>query len=762
MKNKGAILGFILIFAFLTILLVKEPFIGIADNSDYIRVTKPLGFQPQTDNRYFFADNFFTIKDMDSSDIAGSLCNILDPDVENTAGYFSTQFIIVKISMVVNFLIKVIMGKSPDIFNIKILGILYALIYSYGLYLLLKNINFKSAIARLIFAALSVFVLCDIGYILYFNSFYGEALGISSIMLASGSCVAFIKGGKAGKADKAGKSIFYGIVFFISVVLMAGAKVSNTPIGILAGLFFISLLIIKKGRIATILIIAGSLAITVFSVLYFTSTPDWMNNVTNYQTVFYGILKDSPSPEKDLMELGIPEKYLPLANSNGYLENSGFDINSEEFAKEVYAKASFARVLKFYMANPGRLIRKLVISAENSVIIRPSYLGNYSEKDMPERLSFTNRFSGWSNLRKNTLGYAFYIIMIYSILYFTVNLTGIISSVRKKDGVKTVYGLAGMLLLLTAMSQFVLPVIGNGEADLQKHMLLFNICFDLMILAGAAWIAENYKSKLIAGMIPVAISAFVIALLITPHRAASQTGMEFDKGDWVQFGSYMSKPLKWRVLDYSDENGYLLWCGEAIEYREFDLSDEALNDKVSEDANYGSNNWETSDIRYWLNNDFKNSFSREEMSLINKVRLKNVLSSNNKEIRTGGDKPYYWTAITPYADQNYNTDAYYNYSEDKVFLLDTFQLANYAYNNGIDYKKRIDTGTSRQKVRYWLRTPYYNSVSMVRMVDKDGFVYHKDANVKAGIAPAIYISDKLSIQEGSGTEASPYLIEKVK
>ncbi|MDF2678723.1 MAG: hypothetical protein K0Q97_3077, partial [Bacillota bacterium] len=203
-------------------------------------------------------------------------------------------------------------------------------------------------------------------------------------------------------------------------------------------------------------------------------------------------------------------------------------------------------------------------------------------------------------------------------------------------------------------------------------------------------------------------------------------------------------PLKWIVLNYDNNNGYLIWSENSIEKMEFDLKDEQIKENK-----YGSNYWESSDIRNYLNSDFKNSFSSKEKEIINKIQLKNVLTYNNIQKKDGGNKPYFWTAITSYVDQNYDVDAYYKNSEDEIFLLDTFQLKNYVYDNNINYKKNT---------RYWLRTPYYSNTSMVRIVGEDGLVYHKDANVKAGIIPAMYINETLKIKSGNGTKNNPYII----
>lgn len=728
---------FLLIFFFIAILILKEPYVGIADNSDYYRVMQPLGFEPEIGNRYYYAYNFYTVNDMSQNDIKGSLSNIINPKVENNNEYFSTQFIFIKASMIINYIIKIILGKSPEIFNMKVLGLFYAVVYAYGLYLFLTNIKIKSRLLNIFFVLLSIVMLCDMGYIIYFNSFFGEAPILASLMAAAGSYISFIN------SDTKMKSVFTGIIFFVSCIMFVGAKVANTPIGILIGLFSLSLLKIKKDKINRIVIMSGSVIIICFSIFYYLNAPDWMNQVNNYQSIFYGITKDSPDPKSDLDKLNIPLKYLSLTNTHGFLDHGGIDIYSHEFQKEVYDKSSFVNVTKFYLTNPQRLIQKLVISADNSVIIRPSYLGNYSKDYMNERLSFTERFSLWSNVRKQTLGYAFYIIAVYSAVYFVINIIELINNYKQKMQRETIFSYAGLLLFLTAMSQFVLPIIGNGEADLQKHMLLFNICFDLMLLTGIHWLIQNYNHKTILKITAASAAVLVVVLLIVPinHKEEYPADAVLKRGQHVFLGNYKEKPLKWIVLAYS-KDGYLLWNEDAVEYMEFDLIDEN-----NADNHYGSNNWQQSDIRKWLNEDFKNSFTEEEQKLINEVELKNALSYNDIGYKAGGNKPYYWTAITSYVDQNYNRDAYYNYSKDEIFLLDTYQLKKFVYDNNIELKKNE---------RYWLRTPYYSNLSMIRIVDKDGFVYHKDAAVKAGVIPAMYLNDRVYIDSGKGTRNSPF------
>ena len=265
-----------------------------------------------------------------------------------------------------------------------------------------------------------------------------------------------------------------------------------------------------------------------------------------------------------------------------------------------------------------------------------------------------------------------------------------------------------------------------------------------MILAGLYWLINNYSIRTVLKLSFTAIIVLVFTTLIIPSNNKIKEDGMLKTGQYIYFGSYNKMPLKWLVLN-NDDKGLLLWCDNIVEYTEFDNADEANKENI-----HGSNSWMESDVRKWLNTEFINSFNEKEASLINNTVNKNILSYDNIDKRAGGNKPFYWNSITSYASQNYDTDAYYDYSNESVFLLDVYQLQKYVYENNLKFKK---------DERYWLRTPYYSSNSMVRIVDKDGFVYHKDANVKAGVIPAICINKNFSIKSGDGTIFNPIIIQ---
>ena len=71
------------------------------------------------------------------------------------------------------------------------------------------------------------------------------------------------------------------------------------------------------------------------------SIPSWMHYDTTYQSVFFGAVKESETPEKDLKQLGIDEKYLPLVNTHAYMDDGEYpiDITTDEFQHDFYDKS---------------------------------------------------------------------------------------------------------------------------------------------------------------------------------------------------------------------------------------------------------------------------------------------------------------------------------------------------------------------------------------------------------------------------------------
>lgn len=738
MNWKMGCLAGVLLLGWITALLFAPPYAGLADNSDYDRVLQPAGFVTGEHPRYANAYREYRL-----TPDAGTALGILFPSAENPLGYVSSLQVPLKAAMLLNFAARKTLGLDPLVFDMRWLGIVYAVLYASGLALLAARLGGKRRTRALVFALAAV-MLCDIGYLLYFHSFYGEALTLSSFVLAAGCAAWLVRASPERKTPL--------LLFYAACLLFVSAKVANAPAGVLAALFGCALLVVRKDLFSRAAILIGGAALLLSAYLAYDSAPPWMKQVNMYQAVFFGILKDSPAPESDLQELGIPVEYAALHGTHGYMPNAPYDIYGARFQQDVYDRVSVVDLALFYVRHPGRLIDKLELSAESSLALRPAYLGNQLPGEGAEgRYSFTGKLSLWEPLRKRAAGFAFPIVLAVGVCYAAGLSFAFYRSRRRADPRAFVAVCGASALALTSAMQFAIPVIGNGEADLQKHMFLFTLSFDLLLLIGAAWIVDRIGGKTSAA----AAAAALLAAAVAACGAPSGGDTEPKTGDTVRFGSYDDRPLLWTVLA-KDGDALLLWSRDMIAAMPYDASDETRSYAAAGDIDRGSNDWASSDVRGWLNGPFLEKFSPAERSLIRPAALRTIVAAPRAGNAEEGDQPHYWNSHPLYVQQN-EERAYAYRREEQVFLLDAGQLQRLAAERGISLRKSL---ASKGTASYWLRSPYASGLSEVRVVGADGFIYHRDAFTGGiGVVPALYVRSDTGIASGSGSVADPYVME---
>jgi hypothetical protein len=350
------------------------------------------------------------------------------------------------------------------------------------------------------------------------------------------------------------------------------------------------------------------------------------------------------------------------------------------------------------------------ISGEASLPIRPTYLGNYTLETSNEIVRFTQKFSLWENFRKSLTGKALPIIIIVFLLFIGITFYDFIK--HRKSKTPDEYYLeisARIMLVVFAAAEFILPVVGNGEADLAKHMFLFNILFDMMLIMLIADIIKFVESRLLnKGII------FVTLVLLAFCAGGNYLVEANSKNDILTFGTYEGKALTWEILEETEEYYFIV------------SKDVITNHVFSKNT---SNLWMYSDVKRWLNSDFTGGFLRQftlkEKSAIKPVPLKTLLAPAFKEQAEFGRQPHYWSCALGNVTQNYDS-AYAVISDERVFLLSVKEWDSYNFDK-------------KKNTMYWLRTPYDNE-RVVRVVGKDGYVYHKLADMQGvGVLPAMYV-----------------------
>lgn len=442
-------------------LLFFKPVVGMADNGDFLRIMGTIGLD-YPDPSLSFSDKYFGwfIRELAMKDMG-------------LGGYATTSLVPVLAAKGLAWLL------NGGVFDMRFLALLYVLLFLYGTWLLLRHNKRRSPLVNAAAAILFVILFADIGYSAYYNSLYSEPTAFVFLLLTLGFVTRILRRPHPDTRSLVG--------FGICAVFLIGAKVQNAPIGLLLALFSLRLAGLRQGGgwRKRCLWLAGILAVV--SLATYFSLPREIKIINQYQTVFYGVLKDSPTPERDLEELGLPVKLAVNAGTN-YFEGAPISQRDPVFDREYYPRFSHLKVGLFYLKHPDRFLDKMELAAEQGMTIRPYYLGGFEKSEGLKAGELSYAFSFWSEFKHRVLPNKLWFIAGVFVAYYIVLVSRYLQAFRARDRMYLEV-LAGIGLV--ALFQFVTPVIGDGEADLAKHLFGFNVSFDLMLLVSAVWLVEK-------------------------------------------------------------------------------------------------------------------------------------------------------------------------------------------------------------------------------------------------------------------------------
>lgn len=694
-KSKGFylnILIFICVYGLLSALLFIPEAIGVADNGDYLRTMEVFGILPSEDTSYFSFQSDYIISSPKTAGEYG--LDIFRPIRSGTSDYRSSQFLFIKTALFFNAIYNALCGVEPARFNLIIQTCIYLFCYALAITALLKRKWLASKVGNWVFKIVFLIMFLDTGYLMYFNSFFGEAT--TYIFLVASFVMLLALERQRENVNKL--SIYLFLIF--SIWMFSGSKAANFPSAVLlCAALLVYILRYEKTRRK--LILSAMLAIMLVSAfMYASRAPEWMDKVTTFQSVFFGILKDTTDTDEILKEMDIPPELACLESTDAY-SVTDYDIYGEEFEKLFYDKVSKADVLRYYLRHPAILTDKLKISAEAALPLRATYLSNYDIGNEHD-LVFANKFNVWENIRKQFSGYAF-IAFVIIILLSAANLF-----FNKADAYSFSLRLA---LILCAMGQFVVPVIGNGEADLMKHMFLYNIHIDILIIL---LIYDNIESCVRHYRFSFAAAAVLAIVIMISLFKAPET---------VTYGHIGNTPIEWYVIEKKD--GYVKLISKDILYNiGFDESDNLLfNSDIEKSLIKKTDEW----------------FTADEKSQIKRNAYPLVLSRNNADIATAGDRPHFWFSGVEYAERNIGR---------------AFRCTYYAYitlPSVSDVKQLHDVSgnTGNTDEQYWLRTPWISKENFVRVAAPDNQVYHRNVKNILGVRPVMWVKSK-SVLQASG------------
>lgn len=439
-------------------LLFMKPLIGVADNGDFSRIMIAGGIQ-YSDSNESYQDRYFGYAHTSYS--YGPI---------GLGGYVSSQLLIVFLAGIIGRVL------NSQLFDIRVLSFLYTILLLTALYFIVKFNKRSSIIFNMALIISLSLVFLDVGYAAYFNSFFGEAITLIFMLLTFGLALAIIRSNNATR--------WLLTAFYLSSLCLIATKLQNAPIGLIIIVLGLRMWSVRSDRPWRRSILIWSAILLLATVVMYVGAPRELKQINLYQTVFFGILKDSPDPARDLSELGLPEEFKVNAGTNYFQKDTVLKQNDPRIV-EALGKLSHKDVLLYYAKHPQRFIDKLERAADNGMSIRPYYLGSYDQSEGNKYGAVSYTYSTWSEFKNKHMPrklwfvaslFAAYVLVL-AVHYWRSR------SLRERMNLEALLAIA-----LVGMFGFAIPLLGDGEADLGKHLFLFNVCFDMMLVTSVLYI----------------------------------------------------------------------------------------------------------------------------------------------------------------------------------------------------------------------------------------------------------------------------------
>jgi hypothetical protein len=443
----------IAVFAIVCWQLFIPPVLGLADNGDFARllVYFDLTHPPSDrDNRYFgYLDRYYV------RDAAQAI-------QYSPRGFVSSELAFIAGPVAVD---RIIGKKSLDVIE---LGVVHSVAFAASVYFVLFASRAFAGKMRTIGVILGSIVFTDIAYIAYFNSFYGESATLIFFLIIAACAY-------ASMAAERSRIAWLG-AYFVAVTVFLLAKYQNIAL-LPVFLFFGGLVVKRWGEIKHFqAYFVFALAASYGGYMYFISSPDAVNDAVLYNSVFNGILVDSPTPGDDLAALGFPRELARYAGSTAFQPDS-LRFNAQ-FLTKFRASMTIGKVFRFYLERPGRLFDAMNRTAKSAFRLRPK-LGNYEKSTGRAPGSLSQSWAMWSSVRSALSPGNLWFVIAIGILYL-----GLLSRswLRSQDRLSRLNLEWSALIAVMALAQLLLITVSDGILDLTKHAYLFNLLFDYMLV----------------------------------------------------------------------------------------------------------------------------------------------------------------------------------------------------------------------------------------------------------------------------------------
>lgn len=416
--------------------LFAWPPIGIADNGDFPKITGPLWIGPAAgraaaeDHRFFVVDyvrstDFIWNSGVSSSEEAYAWC----------AFHISRLF------------------QRGNAFDIRWEGALHLAVLLFALFWTISALGRLGPRTQIAAAAAAIFIFGDAAYLAYCNTFYMDAAGFTAIALMTAAATDIAV---RGYSNWRLAGLTAGALLYVT------SKIQHAPMAIVVAVLMVVFL-----RRRWVLAAAALVAAAAIPMMH--SAPQAWRGEALFDVVFYEITPGSPTPLKDLQELGLGEKDLPYVGMHVY--SPGDPTRDVEWSRRLTERVPYSHVARFYATHPWRTLGFLWHNLyEFAWQIQEPGMGNYPRGS--GKPPGAQAAGYWSSLRSEVLRRAPLTAPIWIVLVLAYALWR-----------RTPLAWLCAALAVLSVGEFGIAALSDA-VETNRHLFLFHVYTELTICFG--------------------------------------------------------------------------------------------------------------------------------------------------------------------------------------------------------------------------------------------------------------------------------------
>ena len=439
-------------------LLLMEPVIGMADNADFDRLLCPAGLDHPADRSY--RDRYFYNINRHFERI----------ERENCSPYVSSA----SITLLAARAWHDRFAAEGELFDMNLVGGLNVLLMALAMLLILGNTRRLFPRGRGLLAILLVFFFADLGYLVYLNSFYGEAAVLIYFFFTAGVYLALL-----GKLESRAGLLrpLLVIALLLAGGLFALSKPQNYVLVFCQLILLIPLFAWLPKKRERWLLGLGTPLLIVLTLLPMRNMDPLFTRMQIHDILFIDLLPHTEDPAAELEALDLPPEMIRWVGQAAWAEGS--PILEPEFGAQL-DELSYGDLGRYYLGNPRELLADLDRAADISLDLRVrSTFGHYEQKSGQPPKTQSGAIDLWSSLRERLLLGSSLLLS----LMFALNLLVIVLKWRRFDNERFARGVTYLhaWVLAVGAAAFVTTALAEGSLA-PRHFFLVNLCLDACLL----------------------------------------------------------------------------------------------------------------------------------------------------------------------------------------------------------------------------------------------------------------------------------------